>query len=357
MSSLALLSRPVSLHLRPRSASLLALLLATGLVLSVQWGAVPVSLSDWKAAISAVFSFGSDQQMTGGSYVLWNIRLPRALFAIAVGAAMGLSGALTQGLFRNPLADPSLLGVTAGGASAAALTIVVLASFNLPIPPLWRMWLLPFAAFFGAVSVCFALDRIARWLTPGSITGLLLTGMALNAMAAAIVGLCTYLATDEQLRNLSFWTLGSLSGGIWTVTLALIALLTIAWWRARHLLHPMNALALGEAAAAHVGVDVRYVRGNVILIVAVLTGFTVAWCGMISFIGLIAPHMVRALVGSDQRQVIPQSMLVGGLLLLVADTLARTVVIPAEIPVGIFTAILGSPFFLILLRKARGRIA
>ena len=347
------------LHLRPflqpgkvRPATLLLVALLLGIAIAVQCGAVPVAASDWLA----ILGLAEQSSPSAGSYVLWNIRLPRALFAVLIGASMGMVGALTQGLFRNPLADPGLLGVSAGAACAVALTLVVFAGFDWPVPLTWRIWMLPVAAFCGALGVCFALDGVARWLTPGSIAGLLLTGVALNAMAVAVIGLCTYMANDEQLRSLSFWTLGSLAGGSWALVGLLSALLGAAWWRVRHLTRAMNALALGESAAAHVGVDVRYLRRNVIALVAVLAGFAAAWCGMIGFIGLIAPHLVRTWVGSDQRHVVPLSMLVGGLLLLMADTLARTVAIPAEIPVGIFTALLGSPFFLLLLRNARGRI-
>ena len=352
MNALVFQLRPFLQSKRARPGYVLVGALLLFLAVAVQNGAVPVNTSDWLSAIG----LGEQQVSAGGAYVLWNIRLPRAVFSVLVGAALGLAGALTQGLFRNPLADPGLLGVSAGAACAAALTIVVFSGLNLPLPISLRVWLLPAAAFGGALSVCFTLDRIARWITPGSIAGLLLTGVALNALAAAVIGLCTYLATDEQLRSLSFWTLGSLAGGNWTLVGLLTFLLLIAWWRVRYLDRAMNALALGESAAAHVGVDVSHLRSHVILLVAVLAGFSVAWCGMIGFIGLIAPHLVRVWAGADQRQVVPLSMLMGGLLLLVADTLARTIAIPAEIPVGIFTALLGSPFFLLLLRGARGRI-
>lgn len=344
---------PGRVTVRPGLASVLGLLLALSLLLTVQYGAVRVNLQDWLQ----VFNLVEGQNLSGGGYVLWQLRLPRALFAVAIGAALGLSGALTQGLFRNPLADPNLLGITAGAAAAAALTIVVFSGLHLPIPASWRMWLLPVAAFAGSLAVCFTLDSIARWLSPGSIVGLLLTGIALNALAASILGLCTYLATDDQLRNLSFWTLGSVSAGSWLSTGLLILLLLPVCWLVRSMMRAMNALALGESAAAHVGIDVRSLRSKVILLVAILTGFAVAWCGIIAFISLIAPHMVRTLGGPDQRQVIPRSMLMGGLLLLLADTVARTVAIPAEVPVGIFTTLLGAPFFLILLRNARGRLA
>ena len=347
---------PFPTRLAARLASSPAWLLLTMLLvaawLAVRSGAVPVSTQDWLAPLTLV----NDQTLSGGAYVLWNLRLPRALFAMLIGAALGLSGALTQGLFRNPLADPGLLGVTSGAACAAALTIVVLAGSGLVLPAEWRFWILPAAAFLGAISVCFALDRVARWLTADSIAGLLLTGVALNALAASVIGLCTYLATDEQLRSLSFWTLGSLAGASWMLVAVLLLMVVAAALQVRRLVNAMNALALGEATAAHIGIDVRHLRTHVIVLVALLCGFAVAWCGMIGFIGLVAPHIVRSAIGPDQRQVAPLSMLVGALLLLVADTVARTIAIPAEIPVGVFTALLGAPFFMVLLagiRKAR----
>lgn len=334
---------------RPGIAMLIVLLALAWM--ATQAGAVSVTPEDWLR----IFHASDDEPLTGGAYVLWNLRLPRIVFAMLIGAALGLSGALAQGLFRNPLADPGLLGVSSGAACAAALTIVLLAGMDLGIPFAWRYWLLPAAAFTGAVSVCFILDWIARWLTANSITGLLLTGIALNALAAAVIGLCTYLSTDEQLRNLTFWTMGSLAGATWPLAGALLVFLMVALWRVFKLIQAMNALALGEATAAHVGIDVRKLRTHVIVIVALLSGFAVAWCGMIGFIGLIAPHIVRTLIGPDQRLVAPLSMIAGAILLLIADTISRTIAIPAEIPIGIFTALLGAPFFLMLLAGARKR--
>ena len=285
------------------------------------------------------------------NYILWQVRLPRILFAMTIGASLGLAGAMTQGLFRNPLADPGLLGVSSGAAAAAAGAIVFSASFAWVIPEGMHLWILPGAAFCGALGICFLLDRLARWLTPGSVIGLLLTGIAINALLAAFIGLSTYLANDEQLRNLSFWTMGSLAGANWMVLALMMVVLLIAFLCSQKLTVQINALSLGEAVAAHIGINLKQLRQRIILLVAFLSACAVAWCGMIGFISLIAPHMARAIVGSDHRQVLPLSMLFGGLLLLLADTLARTVAIPAEIPVGIFTALLGSPFFLSLLAK------
>jgi iron complex transport system permease protein len=344
---------------RVRARLWLVICLLMALVLSVQIGAVPVRLADWIAALNF---FGlnelndSIQQPSVGSYVLFNLRLPRQLLSVLVGAGLGLSGALTQGLFRNPLAEPGLLGVSAGAACAAALTIVMLGEIPFILPTQARAWALPFASFCGALMVCLCLDRVARWIAPGSISALLLTGVAVNALAGAVIGLCTYIADDEQLRSLSFWTLGSLAGARWLWVGIFTVLLAIGYGYLRRLRQSLNALALGDSAARHIGVDVQRLRAFVVLWVALLAGVAVAFCGMISFIGLIAPHLIRLWHGPDQRQVLPLAMLVGALLLLTADTFARAVAVPAEIPIGIFTALIGGPFFLLLLRQARTQL-
>jgi iron complex transport system permease protein len=329
----------------------ISLVLIALMLLASRLGAVPISLDDWVSLINQ----GGDAQ-SGSGYVLWHLRLPRIVFALLIGAALGLSGALTQGLFRNSLADPGLLGVSAGAACAVALGIVILNDLNIPLIPQWRFWTIPVLAFSGAILVCFALDRIARWITPGSIAGLLLTGIALNALAASVIGLCTYLATDEQLRNLTFWTMGSLSGSNWLLVVAITVLFMFAWWRLRSLITVMNVFALGESVAAHIGIEISRIRMEIIFWAALLSGFAVAWCGMIGFVGLIAPNFARAWLGGDQRVVVPASMLLGGILLLLADTCARTIAIPAEVPVGIFTALLGAPFFILLLRSSRRQL-
>lgn len=343
------LRRPLS---RPGPGTWLLFGVLLGLVVAVQFGAVPVTWTDgWSPLASLGGSAGADTR-TGGAYVLWDVRLPRTLLAVAVGASLGLAGALAQGLFRNPMADPGLLGVTAGAACAAALVLTVFSSLHMAVPAAWRVWVLPASAFCGALIVCFGLDRLARWLTPGSVAGLLLTGLALQALTMAVVGLCTYVATDEQLRSLTFWTLGSLSGASWSSVAVTLAALGAVVLRLPMLARALNALALGEAAAAHVGVDVARLRGRIVVAVALLSALAVAWCGVIGFIGLMAPHLVRTWVGADQRRVLPLSMGTGALLLLAADTVARTVAMPAEIPVGIFTALIGAPAFLAMLRGA-----
>ncbi|MFM2347385.1 MAG: hypothetical protein RL654_2138 [Pseudomonadota bacterium] len=325
-----------------------AIALGLAVLLAARFGAVPVGLDDWLAPLGA-------ETPGAGAHVLWHLRLPRIVFALLVGAGLGLGGALTQALFRNPLADPGLLGVSSGAACAAAMVIVLFAGIDLPLPPAWRPSVLPVAAFCGALLVVFALDRLARLITPGSVAGLLLCGLAINAVAASLIGLATYLATDEQLRSLSFWTLGSLAGASWALAGLFAAVMLPALWQAMRLSQALNALALGEAAAAHVGIEVQRLRGRVIVLVALVCALAVAWCGMIGFVGLIAPHLARTLAGADQRRVLGLAPLIGAGLLLLADTLARTLAMPAEIPVGIFTALLGGPFFVAMLRGTMRR--
>ena len=342
----AALPRPAVPPARRMAAALLAAL-ALALVASAMVGAVPVRWADWGA--------WGDSERSGGAHVLWHLRLPRALMAAAVGGVLGLAGALAQGLFRNPLADPGLLGVTSGAVCAVALVLTVGAATAAGLPAAWRPWVLPAAAFGGALAVCFGLDALARWLTPGSVSGLLLTGLALNALTMSVVGLCTYIASDEQLRSLSFWTLGSLAGANATLAGVLGAALAAGLLLARRLAGALNALALGEAVAGHVGVDVGRLRTQLVVAVAALCALAVAWCGLIGFIGLMAPHLVRGAAHGDQRAVLPLAALAGALLLLVADTLARTLVVPAELPVGIVTALVGAPLFLLLLRDLARR--
>jgi iron complex transport system permease protein len=327
-----------------------ALIYAIGLIVLITMTLIAVILGP--VEINYLNSLSAHDELVE-NYILWQVRLPRILFAISIGASLGLAGALTQGLFRNPLADPGLLGVSSGAAAAAAGAIVFSGSCAWAIPEDLRVWVLPGAAFCGALGICFLLDRLARLLTPGSMMGLLLTGIAINALVAAFIGLSTYLANDEQLRNLSFWTMGSLAGANWMILSLMMFMLALAFLSSQRLTLQINALSLGEAVAAQVGINLKQLRQRIIVMVAILSACAVAWCGMIGFISLIAPHMARAIAGPDHRQVLPVSMLLGGLLLLLADTLARMVAIPAEIPVGIFTALLGAPFFLSLLAKQR----
>jgi iron complex transport system permease protein len=323
-------------------------LLAAAVVVAANSGALSLGLADWQALIRG--------EPTQGAMVLAQLRLPRVAFAVVVGAALGLAGALSQGVFRNPLAEPSLLGIPGGAICAVALMLTVLAAWAGGLPAAWRPFAVPLAALAGAWVMCGLLQGLARLLVPGAVAGLLLAGLALNALAMAVVGLCTYLATDEQLRNLTFWQLGSLAMASWPIVAVLGVAVAVALAMSRRWGQALNALALGEAVAAQVGVPVARLRRVLVLVLALLSGLAVAWCGLIGFIGLLAPHAARGIVGADARRVLPLAAWFGALLMLLADTAARTLVVPAELPVGILTALLGAPVLFMLLKRAQREI-
>lgn len=320
-------------------------LLALAIVLAANSGAIPLGVADWQALLQG--------EGTQGALVLAQLRLPRVVFAIVVGAALGLAGALSQGVFRNPLAEPTLLGIPGGAICAVALMLTVLSAWAGGLPAAWRPFAVPVAALVGAWVMCGLLQGLARLLVPGAVAGLLLAGLALNALAFALVGLCTYLATDEQLRNLSFWQLGSLALASWPIVAVLSVAVVGALAMSRRWGQALNALALGEAVAAQVGVPVVRMRRVLVLALALLSGLAVAWCGLIGFVGLLAPHAARGLVGADARRVLPVAAWFGAVLMLLADTAARTVVVPAELPVGILTALFGAPVLFVLLKRAQ----
>lgn len=332
----------------------LAIALAIAVVAALGHGAFRIPPADVLAIVFALLGGGeaADAQQAA---VLTAIRAPRVLLAVLTGAGLAVAGALMQGLFRNPLADPALIGVSAGAALAAA-TVIVLGN---ALSPAWLRgdalapYLLPLAAFAGAVGVAALVYRIGRAHGVLSLPVTLLAGIAINAIAMAGVGLLIFVATDEQLRTLTFWNLGSLAGGTWRALLPVVPLVLLALVLALRLAPALNALALGEARAEHLGVDVARVKRAAIVLAALATGALVALTGVIGFVGLVAPHLVRLACGPDHRIVVPASALLGALLVVLADLAARTLVAPAEMPLGIVTALVGGPFFLYLLLRQR----
>ncbi len=285
--------------------------------------------------------------------VVWTLRLPRTLLAALVGAVLGLSGAIMQGLFRNPLADPGLLGVSAGAALGAVGMIVV--GLGL-LPAGARPYATAVAAFAGALLVTLLVLRIAAHEGRVLVASMLLAGIALNALVGAATSALIFSANDLQLRDILFWTMGSCAGAtplILLVTLvAALPMLAAGPWFARG----MNALILGEREAASLGVAVERMKLWAVLLTALAVGAAVAATGMIGFLGLVAPHLARLLRGADHAWVLPASALIGAALLPLADAAARVLVAPAELPIGLLTALLGGPFFLALLMRHRLRI-
>lgn len=331
-------------------ALVVALLLSFALALGS--GAVPVPLG---ALVSIASSLVSGDALDGvPERVFVAIRLPRALMAVLTGAGLGAAGAAMQGLFRNPLADPGLMGVTAGASLAAALMIVLVGDLDLGASPgAFRLFLLPCAAFLGALGATLLIWSFARRGGAVRLTTLLLAGIAVNTVAFAGVGFLTSIASDVQLRQLTSWNLGSLNGATWGGVSASAPFVLACVLGLPRMGRALNALALGEEDAGYLGVDVERTKRVVLVLVALGAGATVAFTGTIGFIGLVVPHLVRLAVGPDQRTLLPCSALLGAILLTLADTFSRVLTAPSELPVGVVTALLGAPFFLWLLRAAR----
>jgi iron complex transport system permease protein len=296
--------------------------------------------------LAALLGVGSDADAA----IVWTLRVPRTLLAALVGAVLGLAGAVMQGLFRNPLADPGLLGVSAGGALGAVAAIVV----GVPLlPEALRPAAVALAAFAGALIATVLVLRIALVQGRVSVPLMLLGGVAMNALAGAGTGFLIFAADDLQLRDIMFWTMGSVAGaagpGLVVALVAAAPLLLMLPFLARAL----NALILGEAEASHLGIRVEAVKWSAVGATTLAVGAAVAASGTIGFVGLVAPHLARLVGGSDHRWVLAASALLGALLLVAADALARIAVMPAELPIGLVTALVGGPFFLALLRGRR----
>ena len=342
-------------HTRQRWAFAVLGVFASGaLLLALGHGAVDIGL--WTMLDLATAKMGlldPGNVSSRDTLVLTVIRAPRAVMGFVTGAALGAAGAALQGLFRNPLADPALIGVSNGAALGAIAVIVLGEALLTGAPEGVAPFIIPVCAFLGGLAATVVVYGIARRGGRTDISTMLLAGIAINAIAAAGIGLFMFASTDRQLRELSFWLLGSLGGVTWTAMLpglvmAGAALVLLSW-----LARPLNALLLGEADARHLGVDVETAKRLLIVGAALATGAVVSVTGVIGFVGLVVPHLVRLTIGPDHRILIPASMLLGGALLLVADTAARTVVVPAELPIGILTSCVGGPFFLWLLLRRR----
>lgn len=287
--------------------------------------------------------------------VLFDIRLPRLALGMTVGAALAVSGVLLQGLFRNPLADPGIVGVSAGAGLGAVLAIVLGGLLPAALTTAFGPALVPLAAGLGGWGTTILLYRIATSGRRTDVALMLLAGIALAALAGAGTGVLTYLADDRQLRDLTFWSMGSLAGATWTSLAAALPLVALALLVAPRLAPGLNALALGEAQAAHMGTDVQVLKRLTILSAAAATGAAVAVSGGIGFIGIVVPHLLRQVQGPDHRQLVPNAALLGAALLVLADLVSRSIVAPAELPIGILTALIGAPVFLWMLLQRAGR--
>lgn len=339
------LRRPLPLCL------LLGALALAAAVLGLATGPLAISGRE----ILGSFGLGAAPDPSLAATVL-QLRLPRVLLGLLVGAALAVSGAAMQGVFRNPLADPGLVGVSSGAALAAVAAIVLGASLGLGTDSAWAgRWLLPLASFGGAALTTALVSRLSQVDGATQPAQMLLVGLAVNAISGAGIGLLAHVASGPALRALTFWMYGSLGRVGWpeiavTAPVVLLAVLLIPL-RGREL----NALLLGEAEAQHLGVDVERLKRGLVLLVLLAVGGAVALTGIIAFVGLIVPQLIRLWAGPDHRLLLPASALLGGALLTVADAAARTLAAPVELPIGVLTALIGGPFFIALLLRLRGR--
>ncbi|MCB8907583.1 MULTISPECIES: iron ABC transporter permease [unclassified Streptomyces] len=337
---------------RPRTAALLtAGLLAVLLLLallSAGIGAYEIPLDDVLASVHHRIGLGGHALDRTAESVLWNIRLPRVVLAVLVGASLGCAGALMQGVFGNPLAEPGVIGISAGAAVGAVGAIAL----GLTFLGNWTVTVCAFVAGLATVLLVYAMSRSGGRT---EVVTLILTGIAVNAFAGALIGLFIFFADNAQVTQITFWQLGSLAQATWPKVLAVLPCalvgLAVAPFHARRL----DLLALGERPARHLGVDVERLRVALILVVALLTAAAVAVAGIITFVGLLVPHLLRMANGPGHRFLVPGSALGGAVVLTAGDLAARTVAAPAELPLGVLTALLGSPFFFWLLRRTRRR--
>lgn len=334
---------------------LLFAMLLTTLAASVLIGPSDIALGD--AWIAATHWLGGDGHAGGWareSIILFDIRLPRTVLGALVGAGLAVAGAMMQGLFRNPLADPGLIGVSAG-AALAAVTVIVLAG-SLPLYPSLSLYLLPLAAFAGGLITTILLYCIATRSGRTSVATMLLAGIALAALAGALTGLLIFKSTDDQLRDFTFWSMGSLGGATWARVFAMLPFMLTLALAIPFISGGLNALLLGEAEAFHLGYEPQRLKRAIIVLSAAATGACVASAGAIGFVGIVVPHVLRLAVGADHRLLLPACALFGAVLLVAADIASRLIVAPAELPIGIIMAIIGAPVFLSILLRRRAII-
>ena len=287
---------------------------------------------------------------------LFDLRLPRVVLALLIGAALAQAGAAMQGIFRNPLADPGLVGISSGAALAAVAVIVTGDALGLfHVVP--ARYVLPIATFLGGAGATWLVMRVAMVDGHTRVGTLLLSGLALNAIAGAGIGFFSHVASDSALRSVTFWMFGSLGKAGWSEIVVAAPLLLLPLVLIPRDAQALNALLLGEAEAQHLGVDVEGLKRRITLLVVLAAGSAVALAGIVAFVGLIVPHLVRLWAGPDHRGLLPASALLGALLLTLADAAARVVLSPTELPIGILTALVGGPFFFLLLLRRRGEIA
>lgn len=311
-------------------------------------GAYPIPTGDVLGSVLHRIGLGGAELDRVPESVLWNVRFPRIVLALLVGASLGCAGALMQGMFSNPLAEPSIIGVSSGAAVGAVGAISLGLNFLGTVT-------IPAIAFVTGLATVLLVYSMSRSGGRTEVVTLILTGIAVNAFAGALIGLFLFFADTAAVNQITFWQLGSLAQATWSKVLAVLPFAAVGLLIAPLYTRRLDLLALGERPARHLGVDVEGMRIVLVLVIALLTAAAVGVSGIIGFVGLVIPHLLRMAAGPGHRFLVPGSALGGAVVLLAADLAARTIAAPAELPLGVLTALLGSPFFFWLLRKTRRR--
>lgn len=341
--------------------ALLYISLTIGLFLaasfSMSLGAVKIPVTDVVLILLKKLGFFSEKAVSvQHEGVMDIVRIPRVLLGLLVGAALGISGTAIQGIFRNPLAEPGLIGISAGASLMAVILIVLELSLLVGLSNLLGYYLLAFGAFAGAGVAALIVYQISRTDGKSNVATMLLAGIAINALAGALTGLITFAADDQQLRNITFWMLGSLGGATKETVMAVAPFILLPVLILPFFGKALNAFALGEVQAAQLGLKVGLIKRNIVILATMAVGSAVAVSGIIGFVGLLVPHTIRLLIGVDNKYVLPASALFGALMLTLADMLCRTIIAPIELPIGVITALLGTPLFLYILIKDKKKL-
>jgi iron complex transport system permease protein len=318
-------------------------------IASIQWGAVSISNQQMLDAVTHFFQGKTPSSIYEGVFL--QIRLPRVVLCAMSGCILAVSGVFMQGLFRNPLVEPGIVGTSAGAAFGASIVFVLAVYLPIEWKSLIGPLLVPLFAFLGATLSTFLVYSISKSHQKTSILSILLVGLAINALGLSGMGFMTYLARDPQARSINFWNLGTFSGANWQQVMIVVLLSLFVLFSSFQFSKPLNAILLGEDEALFLGVNVKQFRRKILIVNTLMVAIITSFVGIIGFVGLIVPHIVRLLVGSDHKKLLPVSMIIGAIVLLLADLAARLILAPSEIPIGIITSIVGAPIFIILLKK------
>lgn len=325
------------------------LLLVAVMLSAIAFGAVSILPGEMCSSLKHFFEGKDPANIYEGVFI--QLRLPRVLLCAITGAILAVSGVLMQGLFRNPIVEPGLTGTSAGAALGASVVFVLAPGFQVGFKNLMGPLLVPVVAFTGSLLATYVVYALAKNAKRTSVMALLLVGIAVNAVCLSGTGFMSYIARDPQARSITFWNLGTFSGASWQQVLIVGAVAAIVFVIALRYSKQLNTLLLGEEEAGYLGVDADTLKRRILLLNTAMVSVATAFTGVISFMGLIVPHVLRLLIGSDNKKLLPASMLLGALLLVLADMCARLILAPAEVPIGIITSLVGAPVFIILLKR------